>query len=103
MQGMPGADGTIRVFNPTGKPPAPGALSDGGRREGRAEFVIGFMDNHKHNSAKILARLEERFLGLGMAMKCVRAKKPEAGKPAPKELIAKLAAECHAVVTGVAD
>ena len=94
---------TIKVFVPTGKAPAAEALSRGRRRDDQSDFVVGFLNNHKHNSKQILARLEERFGNCEGRIRFVKARKPEAGKPAPKEMIEKLASECDAVVTGVAD
>lgn len=94
---------TVKVFDPTGKASDPQTLVRGNRIGSQAEFVIGFLDNHKHNSAKILARIEERFRQNGNKVRFVHAKKPEAGKPAPEEILARLATECHAVVTGIAD
>jgi hypothetical protein len=95
---------TIRVFVPIGKPAAVRSkpiASDAQARQ-RA-LVIGLLDNHKHNTGKVLDRLQQRLAERFETARFVRMQKPEAGKPAPKQLIESLAAECRAVINGVAD
>jgi hypothetical protein len=95
---------TVRLLLPVGREPAPPARVSSARAQpSRTELVIGLLDNHKHNSAQILDRLQEHLGQQIEKIRFVRAKKPEAGKPAPKATLEALAAECHAVINGVAD
>ena len=52
------ASETIRVFVPPGKPATAVGHDEAARpqRTGSA-FVIGLLDNHKHNSGRVLERL----------------------------------------------
>ena len=94
---------TIRVFIPVGKAPAQPAAVGSGPRTGSPLRVVGLLDNHKHNTDKVLERLaaglEQRF----EALRFVRLRKPEAGRGAPREIIDMLAAQCQAVVNGIGD
>lgn len=94
---------TIRVFVPTGK--AAAARAAGTKRAGsvETEFVIGLLDNHKHNTDKILTRLERRLRERYGKARFVRAQKGDAGKGAPNNVIEDLAAECQAVINGIGD
>ena len=95
---------TIRVFVPVGKEPAlekeiqPSIL-----RAGQSALVIGLLDNHKHNTDKILDWLQQRLSQAFDGLHFVRVRKPEAGRRAPETLIADLAARCQAVVNGIGD
>ncbi len=95
---------TSEVCVPVGKAPAPGA-GDAvrARRSAGAHLVIGMLDNHKHNSDKVLDRIQQRLSAQYSGVRFVRVKKPEAGKPAPGKLLEDLAAECDAVVNGIGD
>ena len=103
MRAAPEAGDTIKVFIPEGKAPAARTFRRGNRRDGDSPLVIGLLDNHKHNTAKILDRLEERLRERYEGVHVLRMKKPEAGKSAPSEIIDSLTAACEAVVTGVGD
>ena len=95
---------TIRVYVPTGKVQAPGVRDAmRARRRAGAQLVVGMLDNHKHNTDKVLDRLQHRLSERYGDARFVRVKKPEAGKPAPGRMLADLAGECDAVVTGIAD
>jgi hypothetical protein len=94
---------TIRVFVPTGKVSARENGVRAGNQHKGSGLVIGLLDNHKHNTDKILDRLQQRLTDRFGGVRFVRAKKPEAGKPAPKKVLEDLAAECHAVVNGIGD
>ena len=95
---------TIRVYVPTGKVQAPGVRDAmRARRRAGAQLVVGMLDNHKHNTDKVLDRLQHRLSERYGDARFVRVKKPEAGKPAPVRMLADLAGECDAVVTGIAD
>jgi hypothetical protein len=61
------------------------------------------MDNHKHNSDKVLDRLQHCLARQFGGVRFVRAQKPEAGKPAPRNMLEELAVQCDAVVNGIAD
>jgi hypothetical protein len=98
------ATNTILVFNPVGRDGAARArAAPAARREHGAPFVIGLLDNHKHNSGAVLDRLQERLTEKIPGARFVRMKKPEAGKGAAKAMLDDLAAQCQAVVTGIAD
>ena len=73
------------------------------RRSAGAHLVIGMLDNHKHNSDKVLDRIQQRLSAQYGGVRFVRVKKPEAGKAAPGKLLEDLAAECDAVVNGIGD
>lgn len=95
---------TIRVFVPTGKPAAAVPNVDAARaRSAGSAFVIGLLDNHKHNTDKVLERLERRLGESYGNVRFVRARKGDAGKGASAKVIEDLAAECHAVVNGIGD
>jgi hypothetical protein len=96
---------TVRVFIPVGREPAQqqARVQSEIHRSANAPVVIGLLDNHKHNTDKLLDRLQERLSQQYGEVRFVRAKKPEAGKSAPKKLIEDLAAECSAVINGIGD
>jgi hypothetical protein len=94
---------TIRVLVPLGREPAQRALPQREARSASAAVVIGLLDNHKHNTDKLLDRLQERLGRQFGEVRFVRAQKPEAGKSAPKKLIEDLATECTAVINGTGD
>lgn len=95
---------SILVFVPAGKEsgarnrPVTAMLRASG-----SPFVIGLLDNHKHNSSQVLDRLQQRLAEKIHGVQFVRMKKPEAGKGAPKPMLDDLAARCQAVITGIAD
>jgi hypothetical protein len=94
---------TIRVLVPTGKASTRDIGMQAGNQLKGSALVIGLLDNHKHNTDKILDRLQQRLSGQFGSLRFVRAMKPEAGKGAPKNMLEDLAAECHAVVNGIGD
>ena len=95
---------TIRVFVPTGKPAAAVPNVDPARaRSADSAFVIGLLDNHKHNTDRILERLQQRLGESYDNVRFVRAQKGDAGKGASAKVIDDLAAECQAVVNGIGD
>ena len=95
---------TIRVFVPVGKVQAPGERDAMlARRRSGPHLVVGMLDNHKHNSDKVLDRLQHRLSERYRDARFVRVKKPEAGKPAQAKMIEDLAAQCDAVVNGIGD
>ena len=95
---------TIQVFVPVGKASAapPGAAGTGPRTR-LSLRTIGLLDNHKHNTGKVLDRVQRRLSDQYPGIRFVRMQKPEAGKGAPKQMIETLAAECQAVVNGIGD
>lgn len=100
----PDDHGTVRLLVPVGKDPVPAVSARSTPLAGRGSgLVIGLLDNHKHNSGHVLDRLQESLSRRYPHSRFVRARKPEAGKPAPPSIIDALAAECHAVVNGIAD
>ena len=95
---------TIRVFVPVGLAPAAQSQSTMRiERDASSPLVVGLLDNHKHNTCKVLDRLEHRLQERYEGIRVVRAQKPEAGKGAPAELLAALARDCQAVINGIGD
>ena len=95
---------TIRVFVPVGHASAAQIpLASAAARDGTSALVIGLLDNHKHNTAKVLDRLERRLHERYEGIRVLRAQKPEAGKGAPKEVLDALARDCQAVINGIGD
>ncbi len=68
-----------------------------------AGLRVGLLDNSKNGVARFLDHLEavlaERYEGLSF----VRARKPNASRPAPAAVLDKLAAESDVVVSAVGD
>ena len=97
---------SVRVFIPIGKETAAkSAASAAARPQNRpgTPFVIGLLDNHKHNSDAVLDRLQHRLAEKLPGASFIRMKKPEAGKGAPPAMLEELAAQCQAVVNGIGD
>ena len=67
-----------------------------------AGLSVGWLDNGKPNSDRVLALLGERFADEGHREDVVR-RKPNIGRVAPAALIDELAKRCDVVVTGVGD
>lgn len=65
-------------------------------------LVVGYLDNGKPNSDRLLALLAERFAGEEPAG-VVRVRKGGVGRLAEPEIVADLAERCDVVVTGVGD
>lgn len=93
----------VLVFIPVGKETTAPSAAIATQRAKDAPFVIGLLDNHKHNSDAVLERLQQRLAAKIEGAHFVRAKKPEAGKGAPKALLDDLATRCDAVVNGIGD
>lgn len=95
---------TIRVFVPVGMEPAPEVRAQRGALRNSTSFmIVGLLDNHKRNTGKILDRIQQRLSQQYGGVRFVRAKKPEAGKPAPESVIEDLVAQCQVVVNGIGD
>ena len=92
--------GRISVFVPIGTVPTTTDKPATARE--RSEFVIGMLDNHKHNTDKILDHLQAQLARQFADVRFIRVKKPEAGKPAPAKLLEELA-DCAAVINGIGD
>ena len=94
----------IRVFVPVGKASSAQAREAIDTARTRTQlFVVGLLDNHKHNTGKVLDRLQHRLRERFEGVRFVRSQKPEAGKRAPKQTLEALALECQAVINGIAD
>ena len=93
----------IRVFVPTGSVRQPGGPARAPHQNGKSAPVIGLLDNHKHNTSKILDRIEAQLADRLPGARFVRVRKPEAGKSAPPEVLDALTRDCEAVVTGIGD
>ena len=95
---------TVRVFVPVGRAPAEQAPAvRSASRDGTSPLVVGLLDNHKHNTARVLDRIEHRLHERYEGIRVLRAQKPEAGKGAPKEMLETLGRECQAVINGIGD
>ena len=104
MNAMAATQRTIRVFVPVGHASDAGAPAPAGaKRDGTSPLAIGLLDNHKHNTGKVLDQIEHRLQERYEGIRVVRAQKPEAGKGAPPELLEALARDCQAVVNGIGD
>lgn len=92
----------ITVLDPTVE-----ALADeinlAARPRSLAGLRIGLLDNSKNGVGRFFDHLEgllgERYDGIGF----VRARKPNASRPAPPEVLDKLAAESDVVISAVGD
>ena len=94
---------TIQVFVPVGHVSVAKATGSAARATRRSDFVVGMLDNHKHGSADILDRLQERLAAQFGTVRFVRFKKADAGVSAGSKIIDDLAEECGVVLNGVAD
>ncbi len=92
----------IQVFVPIGVA-STAAVATKVRSINRSRFVIGMLDNHKHGTAEILNRLQERLTNQFDDVNFVRYKKADAGMSAGSQIIEALAKECGVVLNGVAD
>ena len=66
-------------------------------------LTIGFLDNSKGNAGAFLRLMEERLRERWKIGEAVHARKPDASRIAPKDVLDMMAARCHAVVVGVGD
>ena len=66
-------------------------------------LTIGFLDNSKGNAGAFLRLVEERLRERWKIGEAVHARKPDASRIAPKDILDMMAARCHAVVVGVGD
>ena len=65
--------------------------------------TFGFLDNSKLNADRFLALLESELRARYRVGEAVRARKPNASRVCPEEILADLANRCDAVVTAVGD
>jgi hypothetical protein len=94
---------TIQVFVPVGVVAAATARDSAASRPDQSDFIIGMLDNHKHGTAQILDRLQQRLTEQFGEVRFVRHKKGDAGRGAGQKIIDELARQCGVVVNGVAD
>ena len=66
-------------------------------------LVIGFLDNSKGNAGAFLKLMEQRLRERWQLGEAVHARKPDASRIAPKDVLDMMAARCHAIVVGVGD
>ncbi len=66
-------------------------------------LVIGFLDNSKANAGTFLQLMEQRLRERWKIAEAVHARKPDASRIAPDDILEMMAARCHAVVVGVGD
>lgn len=72
------------------------------RPESLAGLVVGYLDNGKPNSDRLLDLLSERLRAEGVR-EVVRARKGSIGRLAEPEIIDELTERCDVVITGVGD
>ena len=69
---------TIRVFVPVGNVQAPGTRDAvAARRRSGPHLVVGMLDNHKHNSDKVLDRLQQRLSERYGLVGCISGRRAE--------------------------
>ena len=94
--------GGLTVLDPTAEPVAeraeraarPGSLA--GKR-------VGFLDNSKQNSDKVLQYLDEMLRERYGIAASLHRRKPNASRVLPDELLEEMARECDLVVPAVGD
>lgn len=65
-------------------------------------LVVGFLDNTKNNTDRILAGLEEAMKAV-YGVKSLMTVKETSNRPADPDLLASMASRCHVLVTGIGD
>ncbi len=92
----------MAVLDPTVEA-LPDDVGMAGRPAGLAGLRVGMLDNSKNGVARFLDHMEallaERYEGVSF----VRARKPNASRPAPPEVLDQLAAESDVVISAVGD
>ncbi len=92
----------IQFLDPSAGPVATeGALANREPIEG--ELGVGLLDNGKRNSDRVLDQVAKRLASAFPGARFEQYRKPSAYKPAPEELLGKIAARCRRVITGVGD
>jgi len=92
----------LSVLDPT-LPVVRGRARLAPRRRALAGLTVGFLDNGKPNSDRLLALLAGRLRERHQLAEVVWARKPSIGQLAPPEVMQDMAARCHLIVTGVGD
>lgn len=64
---------------------------------------IGLLDNGKPHASELLDLVEELLHDRLRPATVLRFRKPDSGKPAPRELIVDITKQCDAVINGVGD
>lgn len=64
---------------------------------------VGFLDNSKRNSDKVLVYLDELLRERYGIAASVHRRKPSASRVLPPELLAEMVRECDVVIPGVGD
>lgn len=91
----------LRVLNPEGVSQV--AQVDAAKRPRQLDGLsIGFLDNTKNNTDRILGALEES-MKKAYGIKSVTAIKETSNRPADPKLLASMAERCDALVTGIGD
>jgi len=90
------------VLDPT-LPAASGRARLAPRRRSLDGLTVGFLDNGKPNSDRLLALLAARLRERHQLAEIVWARKPSIGQLAPPGMVHDLAASCHLIVTGIGD
>lgn len=91
----------IYVLNPSGSSQV--ANVERARRPRELDgLVVGFLDNTKNNTDRILAGLEEAMKA-GYGVTSFMTVKETSNRPADPNLLASMASRCHVLVTGIGD
>ncbi len=91
----------LRVLNPAGSPQV--INGEGAKRPRSLDgLVVGFLDNTKNNTDRILAGLEEAMKAT-YGIKSLVEVKETSNRPADPDLLASMASRCQVLVTGIGD
>lgn len=91
----------LHVLNPCGSSQAVNVEMAKRPRE-LAGLVVGFLDNTKNNTDRILAGLEEAMKAI-YGVKSLMTVKETSNRPADPNLLASMASRCRVLVTGIGD
>ena len=92
----------IQLMDPRGESPKVG-VQTAPRPESLEGRVLGLVDNTKINARKLLDQLADLLKTEGKPKEVVLFTKPDATRPAPKDLIQQIAEKCDVAVLAVGD
>ena len=94
--------GGLVVLEPTSEP-----VAERGSRARRPQSLegkrVGFLDNSKRNSDRVLQYLDELLRERYGIASSIHRRKPTSARVVPPEMLEELARECDVVVPGVGD
>lgn len=91
----------LHVLNPAGSSQVANVKRARRPRE-LAGLVVGFLDNTKNNTDRILAGLEEAMKAV-YGVTSFMTVKETSNRPADPDLLASMVSRCHVLVTGIGD